>query len=103
MNEAWSWGLALVAGVLLGAVFFGALWWTVRKGVSSQWPALWFSGSLLLRLSTTLVGFYYVADGHWERLLTCLLGFAIGRMIVMRLARVERNSACSAQEVGHAS
>ena len=47
MNETLSLVLALVAGVLLGAIFFGGLWWTVRKGVSSKQPALWFFGSLL--------------------------------------------------------
>ena len=61
--------LALVAGVLLGAIFFGGLWWTVRKGVSSKQPALWFFGSLLLRMSIALAGFYFVGRGHWERLL----------------------------------
>ena len=55
--------LTLVAGVcwrawLLGALFFGGLWWTVRKGVSSTQPALWFFGSLLLRTSIALAGFY---------------------------------------------
>ena len=43
MNESLTLALAWVAGVLLGAIFFGGLWWTVRKGVSSQQPALWFS------------------------------------------------------------
>ena len=51
MNETLGLALALVAGVLLGAFFFGGLWWTVRKGVSSERPALWFFGSLLLRMS----------------------------------------------------
>ena len=51
MNETLSLVLALVTGVLLGAIFFGGLWWTVRKGVSSKRPALWFLGSLLLRTS----------------------------------------------------
>ena len=35
--------------LLLGAFFFGGLWWTVQKGVTSETPALWFLGSLLLR------------------------------------------------------
>ena len=47
------------AGLLLGALFFGGLWWTVIKGVRSQRPALWFFGSLILRLSITLEGFYF--------------------------------------------
>ena len=28
--------LALLAGALLGAFFFGGLWWTVHKGVTSE-------------------------------------------------------------------
>ena len=61
MNEPLTLVLALVAGVVLGAIFFGGLWWTVRKGVSSKRPALWFFGSLLLRMSIALAGFYFVA------------------------------------------
>ena len=92
MNETLSLVLALVAGVLLGAMFFGGLWWTVRKGVSSKQPALWFFGSLLLRTSIALAGFYFVAGGHWERLLVCLLGFVMARLIVTRLTRPRRKS-----------
>jgi F1F0 ATPase subunit 2 len=77
--------LALAAGLGLGAIFFGGLWWTVRKGVSSTRPALWFVGSLLLRTSITLAGFYLVGRGHWEWLLACLLGFVIARVVVTRL------------------
>jgi len=78
---------AWAAGVLLGAVFFGGLWWTVRKGLSSKHPALWFLGSLLLRTSIAVTGFYFVASGHWERLLVCLLGFVMARHVVAGLTR----------------
>src|ERR1035437_5806765 len=87
MNETLSLVPAWVAGVLLGAMFFGGLWWTVQKGLSSQWSALWFFGSLFLRTSIALAGFYFVARAHWERLLVCLLGFIIARFIVTRLTR----------------
>ncbi len=79
--------LAWVVGVLLGAVFFGGLWWTVRKGLSSKHPALWFLGSLLLRTSITVTGFCFVASGHWERLLVCLLGFVMARHVVAWLTQ----------------
>jgi F1F0 ATPase subunit 2 len=82
MNEFLSLALALAAGVLLGAIFFGGLWWTVISGVSSQRPALWFFASLLLRMSITLAGFYFVGREHWERWLLCLLGFVLARLIV---------------------
>jgi len=79
-------GLAVATGLLLGAIFFGGLWWTVRKGMTSKSPVLLFLGSLLLRTGVVVAGFYAVSDGHWQRLLACLLGFAIARFIVTRLA-----------------
>ena len=87
MNEVLAAGAGMVAGVLLGAIFFGGLWWTVRKGLSSEWPALWFFGSLLLRMGIVLAGFYLSDGGHWARLLLCLVGFVIARLMVTRLTR----------------
>ena len=102
MNEILSLVPALVTGMLLGAMFFGGLWWTVQKGVSSARPALWFFGSLLLRTSMTLVGFYMVSDGHWERLLLCLLGFTIARLIATRLTRIAERPTRVTEEASHA-
>ena len=99
MNETWSLALAMVAGILLGAIFFGGLWWTVQKGLSSKWAAFWFFGSLLLRTGIALVGFYVIADGHWERLLACLLGFVTARLIVIRFTRT---TTFATQEASHA-
>jgi F1F0 ATPase subunit 2 len=87
INEMVRLMLALPAGVALGAFFFGGLWWTVRKGVSSEQPASWFFGSLLLRMSVALAGFYLVGNGDWQRLLLCLVGFVAARLVVTRLTR----------------
>lgn len=87
MNEVMQWGLAGMAGLLLGFVFFGGLWWTVRNGVLSKRPALWFLGSMILRTGIVLAGFYGVSGSHWERLVACLLGFIGARFAVMRLTR----------------
>jgi F1F0 ATPase subunit 2 len=76
--------LAFVAGAMLGAFFFGGLWWTIQKGVTSEWPAFWFLGSLLLRTGLILAGFYFVSQGHWSRLIACLVGFLIARVIVVK-------------------
>jgi len=102
MNETAILMLAVGAGVLLGALFFGGLWWTVRRGLASKRPALWFFGSLLLRTSIALVGFYFIARGHWERLLVCLLGFVMARLIVTRLSRAAEKPITLAREAGHA-
>jgi F1F0 ATPase subunit 2 len=86
---------ACLAGGVLGAVFFGGLWWTIRRGVSSQQPALWFLGSVLARMSVALAGFYFVSGGHWERLVACLLGFVTARLAVTKLTRSKGEQRCT--------
>ena len=103
MNETLTLVLALLTGLVLGAMFFGGLWWTVQKVVSSTRSTLWLLGSLLLRTSIALAGFYLIARGHWKRLLVCLLGFIIARFIITRLtvSPVERHNSPT-KEVSHA-
>ena len=87
MNEFLSAAIALTVGIFLGSIFFGGLWWTVRKGATSPQPALWFFGSLLLRMTVTMTGFYLIGGHHWERWLLCLAGFVMARFAVMWLTR----------------
>jgi F1F0 ATPase subunit 2 len=77
--------MAVMAGLLLGAMFFGGLWWTVQNTVLLRRKALWLSGSLLLRTSIALAGFLFVSGGHWQRSLAYLLGFVFAGFVVMRL------------------
>lgn len=86
MREVLMLVLALIAGGGIGALFFGGLWWTVRRGVASPRPALWFLGSLALRLALAAAGFHLVGGGHWKRLLACLCGFVLARLAAARLA-----------------
>jgi F1F0 ATPase subunit 2 len=79
---------ALAAGVALGVFYFGGLWWTVVRGVAARQPALLFFASLLLRIAVAMLGFYLVAHGSWERLLMCLAGFVMARLIVTRFTAV---------------
>lgn len=103
MNDTLTLVLAWVAGAMLGAMFFGGLWWTVRQAVLSPRPAAWVFVSLLLRMGLTLAGMYVVSGGHWERLLLCLMGFVMARFIVMWLTRPSRvHHARPAQEASHA-
>ena len=94
--------LALSWGVLLGVLFFGGLWWTLRKSLASIRPALWVMGSLLLRSGIVLAGFYLVGNGQWQRLLACLAGFILARLIVTRLTGTAGKSTTLAQEASHA-
>ena len=93
---------ALIAGIMLGAIFFGGLWWTVRKGVSAKHPAFWFFGSMLLRTCIVVLGFYFILGGSWQRLLAGLLGFIVARLIVMRLTREAEQTNQLAREGRHA-
>jgi F1F0 ATPase subunit 2 len=104
MNDTTELALATLAGALLGAFFFGGLWWTVQQGVTSQRPAVLFLGSLLLRTAVVLIGFYFVSQGHWSRLVACLVGFFMARVIVVRrLAMAPADSrAHLEEEISHA-
>jgi F1F0 ATPase subunit 2 len=96
--------LAAIVGTALGAIFFGGLWWTVHKAATSPRPALLFLSSLLLRTSIVLTGFCWIGLGHWERLVTGLVGFIIARLIVLRLTDVSAENRNSiTKEASHAS
>ena len=75
-----------IIGLLLGTVFYGGLWLTVRNGLNSKHPAIWFLVSFWLRLAVAGLGFYLIAqDGDWKKLLICLTGFIIARLVITRL------------------
>ena len=93
---------AWAAGGMIGAMFFGGLWWTVQKALLSARPALCFFSSWLLRMSLALTGFYFVAGGHWQRLLMCLLGFVMARPVVTRFTGTAKKSTSLTQEVNDA-
>jgi len=104
MNDTLALALALVAGSVLGGIFFGGLWWTIRNGVSSDRPAIWFFGSFLVRMTIVLAGFYLIARSHqWQRLVMCLVGFVMARLIVTWLTRPRlENAGRPGQEASHA-
>lgn len=103
MSEVLSLAAAGAAGLLLGAIFFGGLWWTVSRGISSRTPALWFLASKLLRTAIVLGGFYLTGRDHWERWLMCLLGFVLARFVARRLVRPPApRPAETGPEVGYA-
>ncbi|MDD2732887.1 MAG: ATP synthase subunit I [Desulfuromonadaceae bacterium] len=102
MSEIATLVLAWLAGGVIGIFFFGGLWWTVRRAVTANQPALWFFGSMLLRMGIALAGFYVVSNRHLDRLLLCLLGFFLARMVVMRFTRTPEKPTCLTEKVSHA-
>jgi F1F0 ATPase subunit 2 len=78
---------ALTAGFALGSLYFAALWWTVRQLPETEKPAQLFLGSFIGRIGIILAGFYFVMDGHWERMLACIIGFTIARSLLVNRLR----------------
>ena len=104
MNETLTLCLVWLSGGALGAIFFCGLLWTVRKATASEQPAAWFFGSLILRTSLALAWFYFVSNGDWKRLLLCLLGFVMARVVVTWITRPsKKNQNHPEQEERHAS
>jgi F1F0 ATPase subunit 2 len=85
MNDAVTLALALLAGLVLGALFFGGLWWTVNRGLVSPQPALLILGSFLLRTAVVVAGFYLALQGGWHTLAACMVGFLAARVLVTRI------------------
>lgn len=102
MDEMLYMVLAFIGGLVLGTLFFGGLWLTVKKLITSKIPALLFLGSFFLRVSITLIGFYFISLGNWQRLLICVVGFIAARYIVMHLTKLnEQKQLQLKKEVGH--
>jgi len=99
MNESLILAGDLLAGVLLGAFFFGGLWWTIQMRSPSEWSGLLFAGSLLIRMAVALTGFYALSHGDWRRLVACLAGFLLARIALTRLIHLPpRKSTRTVQE-----
>ena len=76
---------ALITGLVLGLFVFAGLWWTLRRGLASPNPALWFGLSALVRLAVVLATFYYMALAGLTQVGLCLLGLLIARFAITRL------------------
>jgi F1F0 ATPase subunit 2 len=74
---------AFVPGVALGSFYFGSLWITVKQLPTTTYPARLFIGSWFSRMVITLLGFYLVMDGQWQRALICLGGLVTARIVMM--------------------
>jgi F1F0 ATPase subunit 2 len=87
MNEALHISFSLLIGLVIGTLFFGGLWFTIKNAVTAKTPAIWFALSFSFRVAITLIGFYYTSLGNWQRLIACLIGFMIARFIITRYTK----------------
>tara|TARA_R110002111_G_scaffold2705_5_gene18018 strand:+ start:5958 stop:6281 length:324 start_codon:yes stop_codon:yes gene_type:complete len=96
--------LSLIAGMLLGAIFFGGLWMTVKNLQKVSWPWLLFLVSALSRTVITLSGFWFIGiwlspANQWQRMAGCLLGFMIARYLYTRQIKMENIALSRSREL----
>lgn len=89
MNGFMALVLSMAAGAGLGFFYFGGLWLTVRRLPGARRPTLLFVASFVGRTALTLLGFYLIMDGSWDRMLACLLGFIVARQLLISRLRPE--------------
>ncbi len=76
---------SFITGMGLGGFYFAGLWWTIRRLPYLRTSIyLWVTLSFWIRIGVVLAGFYLVMAGDWRRLLACLAGFTIVRLISVR-------------------
>jgi F1F0 ATPase subunit 2 len=83
MNEISNLIWPFIVGLVLGIVFFGGLWFTVKKIITSKMPALLMMGSFIFRIGIVLAGFYFIGLGDWKKVGMCLIGFIAARFAVI--------------------
>jgi F1F0 ATPase subunit 2 len=87
MNEIPNMVLPFIVGWLLAILFFGGLWFTVKKLTASKMPALLVLGSFIVRVGIVLIGFYFIGSGDWKKLIVCLIGFIVARFAVIHYTK----------------
>ncbi len=99
MNNYWPLLLATISGVGLGLFFYGGLYFTVTRGLSSPHPALWFFSSFLLRTSVVLAGLYFISNGQWQRIVAAMAGFMLAGIVI----KVWKGMPSAIEKAQHAS
>lgn len=67
-------------GLILGTIYFGGLWFSIRFLLYLERGALWMSISFLTRNLIVVAGFYWVMNGQWQILIASLTGFLLIRV-----------------------
>ena len=87
MNEIVTITMVFLGGAVLGILFFGGLWFTVKKSVIAKRPALLILISFFVRIAITVIGFYVLGGDNWQNILLCLFGFIAARFAVLYVTK----------------
>jgi F1F0 ATPase subunit 2 len=81
--------LVAAGGLGIGFFHFGGLWLTVRRLPAVRRPALLVFGSLIGRIVVSALGVFLLMRGQLPRLLACLAGIVVARLVLVRRLRSE--------------
>jgi F1F0 ATPase subunit 2 len=85
---SWASVAALVIGMIVGIIYFGGLWLTIRGMTHTQRPALLFIASFVARTAFSIAIIYWMMgrspDGSVVPLLLCVAGFLVMRTWLVR-------------------
>ena len=84
MNDVLVLLTSLVAGTILGLFYFQGLWQTVVRLPDFRRPAWSVTWSFVARVGIVMTGFFFIMQGHLERLAVAMAGFLLARQILVR-------------------
>jgi len=82
--------IAFITGILLGFVFFGGLYFSVKRMADMKHPAVFMLASLIVRMAILLVGLYLIRGDSFYNIPLALLGIILARTyLTWRVKRKE--------------
>lgn len=72
---------AFAGGTVIGILNYLGLWLTVKKVPSVRNPALHILTSMAVRISLTMAAFFMITGHEWQRLLACVAGYFLVRLL----------------------
>mgnify|MGYP001320157312 CR=1 FL=1 len=84
--------LSAGAGVLIGLVYFGGLWWTARRVSKTKAPGALLAGSFVLRMIFLLAALLVVTRGEPLSIAAALVGVWLSRRAAVAYFGRERPS-----------
>ena len=76
--------IRLLGGLAVGIFFYGGLWFTVSLLAAARYRALLLLGSFGIRTLVVVSGFLVLIEKRWDYALWCLIGFTVGRLVVVK-------------------
>ncbi len=92
-EQAWIILISLVAGLAMGAVFFGGLLLTTRRLARASHPAALVLVSFAVRAVVVGAGFAVLVRYGWLGPAAAMLGFLIVRLVLTRIALAQQQGA----------